>query len=138
MFEYLNFNLLACGKLLSNLGGSGFLKENTLSLFCSLVVLFCICCYSFTKFPLGVQIVEEMKYLKSATTDRARQVHELHLRMDENAVSDASLKKAFEDEIQSNLNSILAYDDRRRVSFHLAYDEEEQIIFVSLSSESPV
>lgn len=58
--------------------------------------------------------------------------------MDENAVSDASLKKAFEDEIQSNLNSILAYDDRRRVSFHLAYDEEEQIIFVSLSSESPV
>lgn len=73
-------------------------------------------------------IVEEMKYLKSAIADRARQVRELHLRMDENATSDASLKKAFEDEIQSNLNSILAFDDSRRASFHLAYDEEEQII----------
>lgn len=102
------------------------------------MVFFCICCYSFTKFPGGVQVVEELKYLKSATTDRARQVRELHLRMDENATSDATLKKAFEDEIQSNLNSILAFDDSRRVSFHLAYNEEEQIIVVSLSTESPV
>ncbi|CAN4092325.1 unnamed protein product [Withania somnifera] len=71
---------------------------------------------------------DEVKYVKSATADRTTQLHELRVRLDETASTDSNQKKAFEDEIQSSLNVILAFDDNRRSSFQLAYDEQQQIV----------
>ncbi|CAN4122405.1 unnamed protein product [Withania somnifera] len=73
-------------------------------------------------------IADEVKYVKSATADRTTQLHELCVRLDETAITDSNQKKAFEDEIQSSLNVILAFDDNRRSSFKLAYDEQQQIV----------
>lgn len=44
---------------------------------------------------------------------------------------DSDQKKAFEDQIQSSLNTILASDESRRSSFHLSLDESRQIAAVS-------
>lgn len=77
------------------------------------------------------QIADEIKYIKGTTTDRTRQLHELRIRMDENISIECTQKKAFEDEIQSSLNIILASDDRRRSLYQLSQDEEQQIVAVS-------
>ncbi|KAH0760080.1 hypothetical protein KY290_023573 [Solanum tuberosum] len=71
---------------------------------------------------------DEVKYVKSSTADRTTQLHELRVRLDETIITDSNQKKAFEDEIQSSLNVILASDDNRRSSFQLAYDEQQQIV----------
>ncbi|XP_049392401.1 BEACH domain-containing protein B isoform X2 [Solanum stenotomum] len=71
---------------------------------------------------------DEVKYVKSSTADRTTQLHELRVRLDETTITDSNQKKAFEDEIQSSLNVILASDDNRRSSFQLAYDEQQQIV----------
>ncbi|CAA2974013.1 BEACH domain-containing B isoform X1 [Olea europaea subsp. europaea] len=73
-------------------------------------------------------IADEIKYIKGTTTDRTRQLHELRIRMDENISIECTQKKAFEDEIQSSLNIILASDDRRRSLYQLSQDEEQQIV----------
>ncbi|XP_050124229.1 BEACH domain-containing protein B-like isoform X1 [Malus sylvestris] len=69
---------------------------------------------------------DEAKYTKSLDSDRQRQLCELQLRMDENSSSESNTRKAFEDEIQSSLASILALDDSRRAAFQLAHEEEQQ------------
>ncbi|XP_024170395.1 BEACH domain-containing protein B isoform X2 [Rosa chinensis] len=71
-------------------------------------------------------VAEELKYIKSLDADRQRQLHELHSRMDENASAESNDRKAFEDEIQSSLTSILALDDSRRAAFQLTHEEEQQ------------
>ncbi|XP_027772213.1 BEACH domain-containing protein B isoform X3 [Solanum pennellii] len=71
---------------------------------------------------------DEVKYVKSSTADRTTQLHELRLRLDETTITDSNQKKAFEDEMRSSLNVILASDDNRRSSFQLAYDEQQQIV----------
>ncbi|XP_075088788.1 BEACH domain-containing protein B isoform X2 [Nicotiana tabacum] len=71
---------------------------------------------------------DEVKYVKSSIADRTMQLHELRVRLDETAIADSNQKKAFEDEMQSSLNVILASDDNRRSSFQLAYDEHQQIV----------
>lgn len=71
---------------------------------------------------------DEVKYVKTATADRTTQLHELRVRLDETTITYSNQKKAFEDEIQSSLNVILAFDDNRRSSFQLAYDEQQQIV----------
>ncbi|KAK4359154.1 hypothetical protein RND71_021383 [Anisodus tanguticus] len=76
----------------------------------------------------GILFADEVKYVKSSTADRTMQLHELRARLDETAIADSNQKKAFEDEIQSSLNVILASDDNRRSSFQLAYDEQQQIV----------
>lgn len=81
-----------------------------------------------------VQFADEVKYVKSSTEDRTTQLRELHVRLDETAITDSNQKKAFEDEIQSSLNVILASDDNRRSSFQLAYDEQQQIVAVSMQN----
>ncbi|KAK2997904.1 hypothetical protein RJ639_025413, partial [Escallonia herrerae] len=73
-------------------------------------------------------VADEVKYIKTSETERAKQLHELCARMDEIMSIDAIQKKAFEDEIQSILKAILASDDSRRASFQLAHDEEQQIV----------
>lgn len=71
-------------------------------------------------------VSEEGKYIKTSKMDRTQQIQELHSRIDENLLAESSSKKAFEDDIQSSLNSVLASDDSRRAEFQLTYEEEQQ------------
>ncbi|KAA8528370.1 hypothetical protein F0562_035725 [Nyssa sinensis] len=73
-------------------------------------------------------VADEAKYIKNSKTDHTRQLHELRIRMDENVSADSNQRKAFEDEVQGSLNTILASDDSRRASFQLSHDEEQQIV----------
>ncbi|KAK4434240.1 BEACH domain-containing protein B [Sesamum alatum] len=73
-------------------------------------------------------VADEVKYIKTVTADRSLQLDELRSRMDENATMDSNQKKAFEDQIQSSLNTILASDDSRRSLFQLTLDEDKQIV----------
>lgn len=73
---------------------------------------------------------DEVTYIKTSISDRSRQLHELHARMDENSSVVTTDRKAFEDEIDSCLNSILASDDSRRAAFQLAYEEDQQNVAV--------
>jgi hypothetical protein len=50
--------------------------------------------------------------------------------MDENSTVETTNKKAFEDEIQNSLNSIVALDDSRRAAQQLVHEEEEQNVAV--------
>ncbi|KAJ0790760.1 putative transcription factor WD40-like family [Helianthus annuus] len=72
-------------------------------------------------------VSDEFRYLKNCAVDRAKQIDELHVRMDESSSFDLNQLGIFEDEIQSSLNVILASDDSRRASFQLAHDEEQQV-----------
>ncbi|KAG8632803.1 hypothetical protein MANES_18G056822v8 [Manihot esculenta] len=69
---------------------------------------------------------DELKYLKTSISDRSRQLLELRARMDENTSAEAANKKAFEDEINSSLNTILAVDDNRRAVFQFSHEEDQQ------------
>ncbi|KAJ4830317.1 hypothetical protein Tsubulata_011294 [Turnera subulata] len=69
---------------------------------------------------------DEARYIVASISDRSGQLYELHGRMNENSSAETANKKAFEDEICSSLNSILASDDSRRAAFHLAHEEEQQ------------
>lgn len=71
-------------------------------------------------------VSDEAKYIKTCKSERRRQLHELHTRLDENSSTESSHNKAFEDEIQSSLSTILASDDSRRAVYQLAHDEEQQ------------
>ncbi|RDY05943.1 BEACH domain-containing protein B, partial [Mucuna pruriens] len=71
-------------------------------------------------------VSDEAKYMKASKMDRTQQIQELHSRIDENSLAESSSKKAFEDDIQSSLNSVLASDDSRRAEFQLTYEEEQQ------------
>ncbi|XVE60616.1 hypothetical protein DITRI_Ditri05aG0142300 [Diplodiscus trichospermus] len=73
-------------------------------------------------------VSDEAKYVKMLESDRSRQLQELHVKMDENSSLEINNQKAFEDEIQSSLNTILASDDSRRATFLLAHEEEQQNI----------
>ncbi|XP_076899562.1 BEACH domain-containing protein B isoform X2 [Bidens hawaiensis] len=72
-------------------------------------------------------VSDEVKYLKNSTLDRTKQMDEFRIRMDENSSFDLKQLTVFEDEMQSNLNVILASDDSRRASLQLARDEEQQV-----------
>ncbi|XAR62070.1 hypothetical protein NMG60_11016665 [Bertholletia excelsa] len=71
---------------------------------------------------------DEVKHIMTSNTDRTRQLHDLHQRLDENSLADLNQNRTFEDEIQSTLSTILLSDDRRRASLQLAQDEEQQIV----------
>ncbi|VFQ86787.1 unnamed protein product [Cuscuta campestris] len=71
---------------------------------------------------------DEVKYIKNSGADRTSQLHELHLRLDELVFIDSDQKKAFRDEIQYSLISILASDNKRRDSSRLSIDEEQQVV----------
>ena len=72
--------------------------------------------------------------MKTSKTDRDQQIQELHYRLDENSLAESSSKKAFEDEIQNSLNTVLASDDSRRAEFQLTYEEEQQNVAVWITS----
>ncbi|TKY74425.1 BEACH domain-containing protein lvsC [Spatholobus suberectus] len=71
-------------------------------------------------------VSDEAKYMKTSKMDRTQQIQELHSRIDENYLAESSSKKAFEDDIQSSLNCVLASDDTRRAEFQLTYEEVQQ------------
>ncbi|KAL8487834.1 hypothetical protein ACS0TY_024230 [Phlomoides rotata] len=73
-------------------------------------------------------VAEEAKYMKNLIADRTSQLSELRSRMEENMSVESTQKRYFVDQIQSSLNSILAYDDSRRFVFQLSLDEEQQIV----------
>ncbi|KAK6116093.1 hypothetical protein DH2020_008362 [Rehmannia glutinosa] len=73
-------------------------------------------------------VAEELKYIKSVAADRNLQLDELRSRMEENASIDSNQKKAFEDQIQSSLSTILTSDDGRRSMFQLSLDEDQQTV----------
>lgn len=77
-----------------------------------------------------MQVVEEAKYMKNLIADRTLQLSELRSRMEENMLMESTQKRDFVDQIQSSLNSILAYDDSRRSVFQLSLDEDRQIVAV--------
>jgi len=85
----------------------------------------------FCLMPLIFQVSEEAKYIKASKMDRTQQIQELHSRVDENS-GESSSKKAFEDDIQSSLNSVLASDDSRLAEFNLTYEEKQQNVAVSI------
>uniref|UniRef100_A0A2P2MSL5 Uncharacterized protein n=1 Tax=Rhizophora mucronata TaxID=61149 RepID=A0A2P2MSL5_RHIMU len=71
-------------------------------------------------------VSDEAKYMKTLLSDRSRQSHELHARMDENSSVETISIKAFEDEIHSCLSEILASNDSRRTAFQLSHEEQQQ------------
>ncbi|KAK8625809.1 hypothetical protein V6N13_056966 [Hibiscus sabdariffa] len=71
-------------------------------------------------------VSDESKYAKMLESDRSRHLQELRTKMNENSSSEINNQKAFEDEIQSSLHSILASDESRRAAFLLAHEEEQQ------------
>lgn len=76
--------------------------------------------------------------MKTLKTDRSMQLHEFNTRMDETFSSELNNKKAFEDEIQSSLTSILASDESRRAAFQLTYEEQQQNVAVCVQLQLPV
>ncbi|KAJ4963542.1 hypothetical protein NE237_023481 [Protea cynaroides] len=73
-------------------------------------------------------IADEVKYISTSKADRAKQLYELRARMEEISSAESNQKRAFEDEIQSSLRTILASDDCRRTAFQLAHDEDQQTV----------
>ncbi|KAF3790525.1 BEACH domain-containing protein B [Nymphaea thermarum] len=81
------------------------------------------------------RVSEEAKYLNQLTAERAKQMEELCIKMEEQSSLLAIQKTAFEDEIQSNLKTLLAAEDNLRASVQVLNDEEQQI--VALGSQLP-
>ncbi|XP_010254571.1 PREDICTED: BEACH domain-containing protein B isoform X2 [Nelumbo nucifera] len=73
-------------------------------------------------------VADEVKYVKTSKSDRAKQLHEICLRLDENSSTESYQNRVFEDEIQSSLSMILSSDKSRRAAFQLSHDEEQQIV----------
>ncbi|KAL5705340.1 hypothetical protein ACHQM5_023655 [Ranunculus cassubicifolius] len=73
-------------------------------------------------------VVDEVKYMKGLKDDRSKQLEDLHARIYENSSAESYHKRAFEDEMQSILSTIISSDDSRRASFQLGHDEDQQII----------
>lgn len=76
------------------------------------------------------QASDEAKFIEALKTDRMRQLVDLQTRIDENLLTESGQKKAFENELQSTLRSILASDDSRSAAFQLACDEDQQVVGV--------
>ncbi|KAL5988451.1 hypothetical protein ACLOJK_036215 [Asimina triloba] len=73
-------------------------------------------------------VIDEAKYMKGSKADRLRQLQELRVRMDEASSAEFIQKKAFEDELQTNLSSILASEDLRRTISQFDYEADQQTV----------
>jgi len=81
---------------------------------------------------LTLQVNDEAKYIKTSKMDRSQQIQELRSKVDENSSGEFSSKKAFEDDIQSSLNSVIASDDSRIAEFQLTSEEKQQNVAVGI------
>ncbi|CAN6454099.1 unnamed protein product [Victoria cruziana] len=73
-------------------------------------------------------VSEEAKYLNQLTVERAKQMEELCIKMEEQTSSLSIQKIAFEDEIQRNLRTILATEGNLKASVQVLNDEDQQIV----------
>jgi len=81
-------------------------------------------------YKLFLQVRDETNYIKSSIEERLKQVQELRLELDEISYLERQQKKAFEDELQSNLSMICSSDGNRRSQSRLTYDEDQQSLAV--------
>lgn len=77
-----------------------------------------------------MKVSEEAKYLNQLTVERAKQMEELCIKMEEQSSSLSIQKIAFEDEIQRNLRTILATEGNLKASVQVLNDEDQQIVAV--------
>lgn len=70
--------------------------------------------------------------MKAVKVDRIKQLQELRLKLDEHSVEELNQLQNFEDEVQTNKSAVLSADDSRKAVFQLAYDEDQQIVAVSV------
>lgn len=73
-------------------------------------------------------VVDEAKYLKAIKADRLKQTLELQVKLEETSSSELNSWKNFEEEISSNINEVLLSDESRKITYQLAYDEDQQMI----------
>lgn len=73
-------------------------------------------------------VKDETNYIKSSIEERLKQVQELRSELDEISYLEQQQKKAFEDELQSNLSMIFSSDGNRRSASRLTYDEDQQSV----------
>ncbi|XP_031393123.1 BEACH domain-containing protein B isoform X2 [Punica granatum] len=71
-------------------------------------------------------VADEAKYMKFLRTDRNRQLHELRAKIDDASSTETNSIKAFEDEMQSILNTIVSSDDSRKFAYQLILEEQQQ------------
>ncbi|XP_042456540.1 BEACH domain-containing protein B isoform X2 [Zingiber officinale] len=72
--------------------------------------------------------VDEAKSVVSINGDRIKQLQELHAKLDEHLLTEKNHQKAFEDDIQCNMNAVLSSDDNRKTALQLALEEEQQVV----------
>ncbi|XP_073009113.1 BEACH domain-containing protein B-like isoform X4 [Typha latifolia] len=73
-------------------------------------------------------VVDETKYMKKVKSDHMKQLQQLCVKLDEHSVEELNQLQSFEDEIRSYRVAFLSADDKRKASFQLAYDEDQQIV----------
>lgn len=76
------------------------------------------------------QAVDEAKSVVSVNGDRLKQLQELRVKLDEHLLTETNHQKAFEDDIQCNMNAVLSSDDNRKTTLQLALEEEQQVVAV--------
>lgn len=71
-------------------------------------------------------VSEEARYISTLKLDRIRQWLELRARMEENSIAESNSKKAFENDLQNSLNTVLTSDEIRRAAFQFSHEEQQQ------------
>ncbi|XP_040380752.1 BEACH domain-containing protein B-like isoform X2 [Oryza brachyantha] len=70
----------------------------------------------------------EVKHTKAVQADRLRQLEELQSNLNEQLSEETQLEKMIEDNIHISVTSSLSADDKRKIAFRLAFDEDQQIV----------
>ncbi|WVZ78912.1 hypothetical protein U9M48_026555 [Paspalum notatum var. saurae] len=73
-------------------------------------------------------VANEVKHMKAVQADRVKQMHELHLKLNERSTKETQLVQAIEDEIHFTITAGLSADDSRKAASQLAFREDQQII----------
>ncbi|XP_019058456.1 PREDICTED: BEACH domain-containing protein B isoform X2 [Tarenaya hassleriana] len=71
-------------------------------------------------------VSDETMHMKTVLSDRTRQVEGLGDRINETLSLESCNKKAFDDDLQSVLTSVLAWDENRKVALQLSHEEQQQ------------
>lgn len=50
--------------------------------------------------------------------------------MEENSIAESNSKKAFENDLQNSLNTVLTSDEIRRAAFQFSHEEQQQNVTV--------
>uniref|UniRef100_A0A0E0Q1M9 BEACH domain-containing protein n=1 Tax=Oryza rufipogon TaxID=4529 RepID=A0A0E0Q1M9_ORYRU len=70
----------------------------------------------------------EVKHMKAVQADRLSQLDELQSKLNEHFTEETQLEKMIEDNIHISITSALSADDKRKIAFRLAFDEDQQIV----------